>query len=62
VLKGCARCPAVRRPLSRDPRRGPPASRLASTENQQTKNEAADEKERWEGKKKSRKKKRKSRD
>jgi len=62
VLKGWARRPAVRWPLSRDLHRGPPASRLASTEIQQTKNEAADEKERREGKKKSSNKKRKSRD
>jgi hypothetical protein len=62
VLKGCARLPAVRGPLSRDLRRGPPASRLASTEIQQTKDEAADEKEHGEGTKKSNKKQRKSRD
>ncbi|HSR77867.1 MAG TPA: hypothetical protein VLN57_14895 [Xanthobacteraceae bacterium] len=62
VLKGCARRPAVRGPLSRDLHRGPLASRLASTEIQQTNDAAADEKERGEGKKKSSKKKRKSRD
>jgi hypothetical protein len=52
----------VRGPPSRDLHRGPLASRLASTDIQQTKDEAADEKERREGKKKSGKKKRKSRD
>jgi hypothetical protein len=62
VLKSCARRPAVRGPLSRDLHRGALASRLASTEIQQTKGEAADQRERGEGKKKSSEKKRKSRD